>query len=264
MLIIGLLIAGLLLATAAAMHMSLLMGAFQGAFISAMTGALVTIATVTHTTAHSAGSAEARAVEGLYTAAQSAPPPFAQRLHGAAVCYARAVAGPEWAAMSKGDRSGVPGNWTGMHPGAIRPTLVRMTPAAAGYASVKRADATLDERRGERLARAEVTIPGRYYLGLALAYLFALSVAGYWYGRGRPDLVVSISALAHLGVGLVIVTFLLATANPFSGLLGIGPSAMEKTERRGTAEHMAAYGIAPPCDAQGAPAAYLLRLRSRA
>lgn len=264
MLIIGLYFAGLFLAVVTAYQLKLVLDLPMYPFIAVWAGLTITISTGIHDAARDSGAAEARAVERFYAAARSAPPPFEQRLHGAAVCYARAVAGPEWAAMAAGERASASSDWTGTHPGGIRRTLANMTPAAAGFARVQRSDAVRSQRREERLARVDPD----FGWGLPLAWLFVVYglivfIGGIAFARGRLDLAQPISVLAFSVVAQGVVILMVIDINPYSGLFGIGPSAMEATEQRGTAAHQAAYRVAPPCDGDGRPAPYLLRLRGR-
>jgi hypothetical protein len=51
-------------------------------------------------------------VDNLFESTEYVPDPERRALQAAIVCYARAVAGPEWAAMGDGETSDVPSAWT--------------------------------------------------------------------------------------------------------------------------------------------------------
>jgi hypothetical protein len=56
-------------------------------------------------------------------------------------------------AMSNGNGSSVPSDWTGIEPGGIRPTMREMTPSAVGFGLVQSADVTRGNQRCERDAQ---------------------------------------------------------------------------------------------------------------
>lgn len=88
---------------------------------------------------------EADTVDALYESAEYVELPARQAIQAAVVCYARAVAGPEWDAMEEGGTSRVPNNWTGTGPFGIRRALIGITPEDQGFVLVQPGD----QARGE-------------------------------------------------------------------------------------------------------------------
>ena len=225
-----------------------------------LVGFVLAGASSSYTGARNAAKAEADTVDTLYESAEFVKPPYRQRLQGAAVCYARAVAGPGWDALAKGGESPVPANWTGTEPGGIRRTLINMTPSTTGFGEVRSADVTRGSQRSERIAQAQSTVPHPLYALMVI--LLAISLGTIAYSIPRRD---NLQELVALGlVTLIFGTVLLLIANfdrPFSGVLKLKPTAMTRTADDIGADYVDAYNTKPPCDADGHPAKWLLDLR---
>jgi hypothetical protein len=218
-------------------------------------------ASSSYTAARGAAKAESDTVDTLFEAADYVKQPFRQRLQGAVVCYARAVAGPEWDAMAKGQGSPVPSNWTGIQPGGIRSTLIQMTPSATGFGLVQSADVTRGNQRSERLSQAKPSVPPVLY-GL-MVFLLGLTLATVAYSLPRSRNGTEITALVLVTAVFGVVLFLIADFDaPFKGVLELKPTAMGSVEQDDAADFTSLYGAhALPCDANGNPAAYILKLR---
>jgi cytochrome bd-type quinol oxidase subunit 2 len=218
-------------------------------------------ASSSYTAARTAAKAESDTVDTMFESADYVAQPFRQRLQGAIVCYARAVSGPEWQAMSKGNGSSVPSNWTGIQPGGIRSTLIEMTPSAVGFGLVQSADVTRGNQRSERLAQAKPSVPPVLY-GLMI-FLLGVTLATVAYSIPRSRNGTEATALVLVTAVFAVVLFLIADFDaPFRGILKIKPTAMQSVERDDAAAFADTYGRAAlPCDTNGNPAAYILKLR---
>ncbi len=225
-----------------------------------LVGFVLAGASSSYTTARNAAKAEADTVDTLFESAEYVKQPFRQRLQGAAVCYARAVAGPGYDAMAHGEESPVPANWTGTEPGGIRRTLITMTPAATGFGEIRGADVTRGNQRSERLAQAQSTVPDALYA--LMVVLLALSLGTLAYSIPRRNNVEELAALGLVTVIFAVVLVLIANFDrPFSGVLKLKPTAMERTAADIGGDYVEAFAIKPPCDADGNPAKWLLALR---
>lgn len=271
---VGLMIAGLAVAVVVGLALNYAAGgkdATEGADVvrvlgttSLLAGLLVAFvlsgASSSYTAARAAAKQESDTVNTLFEAADYTKAPFRQRLQAAAVCYSRAVAGPEWAAMAHGNSSPVPSNWTGIQPGGIRATLIGMTPTATGFGYVQSADVTRANLRSERLAQAKPSVPNVLYA--LMVFLLGVTLATIAYAIPRSKNGTEILALALVTAVFGIVLFLIADFDqPFRGVLKLEPTGMRAVERDAGRDYQAVYGTAPPCDAKGNPAPYLIRLR---
>jgi Protein of unknown function (DUF4239) len=219
-------------------------------------------ASSSYSAARSAAKAEADTIDTMYESAEYVAQPFRQRLQGAAVCYARAVAGPEWDSMSKGEGSSVPSAWTGTSPGGIRRTLIKMTPSAVGFGGIQSTDATRGNQRSERLTQAKPSVPN--ILFAFMIFLLALSLAGLAYSIPARNNLPHKLALGTVTVLFAIVMLMIANFDrPFSGPLALDQSAMQSTERDDSADYLSSYGVKPPCDSDGHPSAYLVKLSKK-
>ena len=216
-----------------------------------------------YTSARNAAKAEADAVDTLYEASEYVKPPFRRRLQGAAVCYARAVAGPGFDAMAHGKESSVPTNWTGTQPGGIRRVLITMTPAATGFGEIRSIDVTRSSLRSERLAQAQSTVPDALYV--LMVVLLAVALGSIAYSIPRRENGAELVALGLVTAIFAVVLLLIANFDrPFSGILKLEPAAMTRTANDIAGDYREAYGANPPCDADGNPAKWLLALRKDA
>ncbi len=213
---------------------------------------VVTDAGASYSAATTAAKQEADAVDNLYEAAEYVEMPFRQQLQADAVCYARAVIGPEWSTLAKGKRSPVPSNWTGTKPGALRATLLAMTPEATAFDLVQGADSLRGELRAERETQANPSIPIAVIWFVVV--LLSLSLGGLAYSIPRAANTGQLVAM-----GVVVVTFLGAMAliynldRPFSGVLALEPSAMRAAEEDASEDYQDAFKVELPCDEEGNP-----------
>lgn len=93
----------------------------QGASVHEILGATALLIAIvlsgagaSYSAARAVASQEANALDNLYESAEYLEQPSRQDVHNAAVCYARAVMGPEWEAMATGDSSTEPA--CGLYP----------------------------------------------------------------------------------------------------------------------------------------------------
>ena len=225
-----------------------------------LVGFVLAGASSSYVSARNAAKSEADTVDTLYESAEYVKQPYRQRLQGAAVCYARAVAGPGFAAMAHGRESSVPPNWTGTQPGGIRRTLIAMTPSTVGFGDVRSADVARGVLRSERLAQAQATVPGALYA--LMVALLALALGSIAYSIPRRHNGAELVAVGMVTVVFGIVLLLISNFDhPFSGVLKLKPTAMTRAAQDIGADYVEAFGTQPPCDADGHPAKWLLALR---
>lgn len=209
-------------------------------------------ASESYSAARGAAESEADTVDGLYESAEYVDLPARQALQGALVCYARAVAGPEWDAMEKGNSSPVPSNWTGTGPFGIRRTLIDMTPKAEGFGLIQSGDQSRGELRSERLRQAKSTVPN--VLSWFMVLLVGISLGGLGYSIPRRKNGAQVAALALVTLLFTLVLLMIYNFDrPFSSVVALKPSAMETTAQDVGADYAEAFGTALPCDGQGRP-----------
>jgi hypothetical protein len=171
------------------------------------------------------------------------------------VCYARAVAGPEWDSMGRGDTSTspVPSNWTGTGPHGLRRKFHRLGVADPVFSMLSSADEARGDARRARLAAAQGNIP-EIVFALMLA-LVALSTAGYAFVIPRVKNGPQVAALCVVALALVSSLLIIRDLNsPYAGTLKVGPTAMGESARQDTQDFVAAHGKNRlPCDAEGRP-----------
>ncbi len=209
-------------------------------------------AATSYSAAQKAAKQEADVIDTLFESANYVDMPYRQRIQAAAVCYARAVIGPEWRALAGGKTSPVPSNWTGTKPIGLRAQFLEMTPRAQGFSLVQSADAQRGGLRTERVTQANPTMATAVVWFLAV--LIALSLGGLAYSVPRAKNKAQLAALV-----VVVVTFICAMGlvynldRPFSGVLALSPTAMEETEADAAEDYIDEYQVDAPCDEEGNP-----------
>lgn len=202
--------------------------------------------------ARAAAKSEADTIDSMYESAEYVDMPARQTIQAAAVCYARAVAGPEWDAMANGEGSSVPSVWTGSGPLGIRRVLIDIGPDAQGWGLIRSADETRGNLRSERVRQAKPTVPT--VLSWFMLILIGLSLAGLAYSIPRKKNSAQIVALIVVTVLFSMVLLMIYNFDrPFSSVLALKPTAMQKTEQDDGADYEDAFKTPPPCDAEGRP-----------
>lgn len=175
-----------------------------------------------------------------------------QTLLAGIVCYARAVAGPEWEAMVEGKASPVPGNWIGSGPHGIRKTLKELGFFDPAFGLLR----GLDQQRGDvRSQRLSLIRPKIHIISFSLlVFLVALGLAGQAYSLPRakhiPQLVTFFVVAALYGAILLVIYSL---DRPLRGAMAIAPTAMQRVADENAKRYLAAYGTTLPCDNRGQP-----------
>lgn len=223
------------------------------ALLSAFIIALVLAGTAgSYAAASTAAKQEADIVDTLYESAEYIDMPFRKRIHAAAACYARAVAGPEWDMLAVGERSPVPNNWTGTGPLGIRRTLIDMGVGAKGFSLVQSADARRGDLRNERIRQASPTVPEPLFW--LMIVLVGISLGGLAFGIPRARNIAHLVALAVVTLLFIATIGLLYNLDrPFSGVLAQEPTAMMDTAGDVSEDYVEAYKEPLPCDEQGQP-----------
>jgi RsiW-degrading membrane proteinase PrsW (M82 family) len=223
--------------------------ALLGAFIIAL---VLSGSATSYSSASKAAKQEADIVDTIYESAEYVDQPFRQDLQASAVCYARAVVGPEWETLAEGKSSPVPTNWTGIGPHGIRKTLIAMGTTAKGFSLIQSADAKRGELRTERVTQANATVPEVLFWLMIL--LIALTLGGLAYSIPRKNNTGQIVCLVIVSLFFVTVVLLIRNLDrPFSSVLALKPTAMTGTAQEIGREYVAAYQVQPPCNDLGEP-----------
>ena len=201
-----------------------------------------------------AAQTEAAVVDSFFETAAYLREPYKRRLQRAAVCYSRAVAGPEWKSMATGsvERSPVPSNWTGSGHNGIRKAFQDMGPGAPLFTVLLAADQRRGDSRRERLTEAAPKLPGVVFAFLLLGIAAGIVYLGFASPRTSP---VHIAALALTAVVMACAVFLVRSLDrPFSGPLALEPTAMRDTAADTAEDFIDEYGkVRVRCDADGNP-----------
>lgn len=197
---------------------------------------------------------EAAVVDNLFEAAAYLDEPFKLRLQRSAVCYARAVAGPEWESMGTGssDLSPVPSNWTGGKQNGIRKTFLDMGRDAPLFTTLLAADAERGDSRRDRLAQASPKLPNVVFVFLLAGIAIGLCFLAVASPRSSP---MHITALSVAAVVLFAAIFLIRSLDqPYTGALALEPVAMQTTADDVAGEFIDEYGeVLVQCDQDGNP-----------
>lgn len=213
---------------------------------------LSTVST-SYSAAEDAAAKEADVVDNFVETSEYLSEPAREALQSSAVCYARAVAGPEWDTMEKSGMSKVPSNWTGTKPHGIRRTFQQLGPDNHLFDKLTAADGERGDARRERVRRAKPSI-SPYVYGFMLASI-ATAVGAYAFLIPRSKRMVQIATLTVVTVFLAASLVLVRSLDrPFSGLLRIRPTEMQETARQISGDFEAKYGKNRlPCDDKGRP-----------
>ncbi len=210
-------------------------------------------ATTSYQRAKTAAQSEAATVDHIFETADYLSEPQRERLQMASICYARAVAGPEWKNMGDdGSASDVPANWTGTRNHGIRGTLMALGPEHALFRKLAAADDSRSEARGDRLVEATPSVPNlviAFMVGVMAAMIVFLALAS---PRLSPF---HIGATVISAFTLMFAISLIYTLDrPFGGAIKIQPVQMQITEEADAAEFTERYGAERiRCDRNGNP-----------
>ena len=210
-------------------------------------------ATTSYQRAKTAAQSEAATVDHIFETADYLKEPQRERLQMASICYARAVAGPEWKNMGDdGSASDVPANWTGTRNHGIRSTLMALGPEHVLFRKLAAADDSRSEARGDRLVEATPSVPNlmiAFMVGVMAAMIVFLALAS---PRLSPF---HIGATVISAFTLMFAISLIYTLDrPFGGAIKIDPVQMQITEEADVAEFTERYGAERiRCDRNGNP-----------
>lgn len=197
---------------------------------------------------------EAAVVDNIFETAAYLQEPYKRRLQRAAVCYARAVAGPEWQSMGKGsiERSPVPSNWTGSGHNGIRKAFHDMGPGAPLFTNLLAADQKRGDARRDRLAQASPKIPGIVVAFLLIGIALGIGFLAMASPRTSP---LHIAAVTLAAVVLFAAVFLIHSLDrPYSGPLALNPVAMQDSADDDAEDFIDEYGKSRVrCDQDGNP-----------
>jgi hypothetical protein len=202
--------------------------------------------------AKSAAQSESTVVQRVYRTAGFLEEPYRLRLQRSALCYARAVAGPEWSAMADGDQSSLPLEWTGTGRNGLRRSFREMGADHVLFGKLTAADQARAVARRTRLTQASPSIPDAL-----IVYLVAVFAAVLLFHAvtSPPRSVLHIAATAFsLGTVLAALGIIYTLDRPFSGAIEIKPTQMRNTAQMLSADFVTHYGgRRVGCDRDGKP-----------
>ena len=186
-----------------------------------------------YTMARNAAADEANIVDNMFEATEYIKEArFKVGLQASLVCYARAVRGPGWDAMSSGSSSpqqaAVASTWTGTGPHGMRLKFQRMGTDHPMFGTLTALDRERGDTRRKRLALAQPNVPK--VISAFMLVLVFLSVAALAFFIPRRE-----NTAHRVTVVLAGVVFLCSLAlirsldRPYSGVLKIDPTAMSVT-----------------------------------
>jgi len=218
-------------------------------FLSAF---VVAQATSSYQQASSQAGNEAGAVDQLFETAGLLPGGDGRVIQEATACYARAVHRQEWPAMQEGGTADAVGEWTDQIRGELPAVLDGPSPVVNGLLGL---DRQRSEARRLRLTEAVPSIPSVVLVLMFLAILgvvLALTTLALPKIRRRNVAAITLAIGLLLGGTLFLVEEL---EEPYSGLVSIPPTAMERTASSAAEDFALAHpGAELPCDDLGAPA----------
>jgi hypothetical protein len=205
-----------------------------------------------YSAARAAAAKEANVVDNFFEYTEYIAEPHRQALQASTVCYARAVSGPEWEAMGRGEDSRVPNNWTGTGPHGFRGTFQAMGPRSDLFGSLTSQDSQRGDLRRDRLTQARPSVPSVIY-GFMM-FLVGLTIVGLLFSIPRQDNVPQIVTLTFVAMLIALSVIIIRSFDrPFSGPLAIEPVEMHETARQITEDYFENYSSPLPCDDRGNP-----------
>jgi hypothetical protein len=211
----------------------------------------------TYSSARHAAADEANVIDNMFEAtAYVEQDRFKAGLQAALVCYARAVEGPGWEAMGRGNTStqgSAASLWTGTGPHGLRLKFRRMGVAHPMFGTLTSLDRQRGDTRRSRLALAVPQVPAiiaAFMLVLVFASIFTLA---FFIPRTHN----TAQRVTLLVVAIVLVCSLALVRSldrPYRGVLKIEPTAMQQTAADISADFDEDWGARRlPCDKRGEP-----------
>lgn len=218
-------------------------------------GLVLADVSTSYSSARESVAREAKLVDNLFETTEYLPNPTRGAMQASIVCYARAVAGPEWETMARGQGSlnRVPSNYTGTGPLGLRRMFIELGPSDPLWEKLTSADAERGDARRDRLAQARPSVPG--IVSVFMLVLVGLTIAGLGFSIPRahnlPHVIILIVVVVLTGASLLLIRSL---DRPFGGVLAIKRTEMLTTAQQVTDDYNESYpGTPPPCDDEGRP-----------
>jgi hypothetical protein len=195
---------------------------------------------------------ETTVIERLYRTAGYLEEPYRRRLQRAALCYSRAVAGPEWKAMATGGTSSVPVEWTGTGHNGIRRSFRQMGADHVLFGKLTTADQARADARRTRLTEASPSIPET--LITFLVVVIAAVLLFHAVTSPPRSFLHALATFFSVGTMLAALAIIHTLDRPFSGAIEITPAQMRTTARALSTDFVAHYGnVRVRCDRDGRP-----------
>lgn len=168
---------------------------------------------------------EANAIPGLYYSATIFPDPARTDLQHATTAYVRDVIDDEWPALADGQESArVDADASAMRKAILRMPVQTMQQQAIYSEMIQRVN-TINSSRRQRLAEAEPSIPGFFWIGL-LTGAAMLVLFGLFFGvPSRIPHLLMVGMLVVTVSGSLFLAYLMQ--QPFHGPMRLPPEAFE-------------------------------------
>jgi hypothetical protein len=209
-------------------------------------------ATASFSDTKSAVQSETSVIERLYRTAGFLEEPYRRRLQRSALCYSRAVAGPEWKAMAGGGTSSVPLEWTGTGHNGMRRSFLQMGADHVLFGKLTTADQERADARRTRLTQASPSIPESL---IAFLVVVIAGVLLYHAVTSPPRSILhAVATVFAVGTMVAALGIIHTLDRPFSGAIEIKPTQMRNTARDLSTDFVRHYGnIRVRCDRNGRP-----------
>ena len=218
-------------------------------------GFVVFLAFTSYDSARAGAEDEARIVAQQVETAQFFPETYRAELTGELVCYARSVAGVQWARMQSHTLGDDLNPWGVKMFETLQQVDAKTNAEQDAYSKWGDERTAREDARSARIHGAAGVIPKPLWFVLFFAAITIVVFMLFFADSGERAVVQGVLMGSVVAVIVSMLLLLQFLNNPFhKGLGGLRPVAMERTLRIVDQEIRAAgLKITPPCDAQGNP-----------
>jgi len=218
-------------------------------------GFVVFLAFTSYDSARAGAEDEARIVAQQVETAQFFPETYRADLTGELVCYARSVAGVQWARMQSHTLGDDLNPWGVKMFETLQQVDAKTNAEQDAYSKWGDERTAREDARSARIHGAAGVIPTPLWFVLFFAAITIVVFMLFFADSGERAVVQGVLMGSVVAVIVSMLLLLQFLNNPFNkGIGGLRPVAMERTLRIVDQEIRAAgLKITPPCDAQGNP-----------
>jgi len=218
-------------------------------------GFVVFLAFTSYDSARAGAEDEARIVAQQVETAQFFPETYRAELTGELVCYARSVAGVQWARMQSHTLGDDLNPWGVKMFETLQQVDAKTNAEQDAYSKWGDERTAREDARSARIHGAAGVIPKPLWFVLFFAAITIVVFMLFFADSGERAVVQGVLMGSVVAVIVSMLLLLQFLNNPFhKGIGGLRPVAMERTLRIVDQEIRAAgLKITPPCDAQGNP-----------